>query len=328
MVEQAEKVKLSAINIKSILVTNNEKLLKLRKTKISFRKKLEERGKRTKIEKKLETRSGSFGRSLSNIGKSVLNEPFNIFTKVLTFLSILLLGTAINNIGEIKAKIDELFEKYEPQIQGFKNAVIDIYEGARDFIKTLNENPMVQGIKNMLSGRDFNMLKEEADRLNELAKEFDREASGFGLDSMSKSSNPLESALARLPESNLRNIILDQQLSNTKLSSDSPSIEKFEDMVMDSDGLIGLTNLAVVDGIAQLTGTGQSLEWLKNNANKYGFNEIVPGSGVFRYGTPADLTSNLKFDNLDLSNSNVNPRSNSNLIIARQTVVVNPGTKV
>ena len=328
MVEQAEKVKLSATNIKSILVTNNEKLLKLRRTRIKFREKLEERGRRTKREKKLETRSGSFGRSLKNMGKSVLNEPFNIFTKVLTYLSILLLGTAINNIEEIKAKIDELFEKYEPQIQGFKDAVIDIYEGARDFIKTLNENPMVQGIKNMLNGRDFNMLKEEADKLNELAKEFDKEASGFGLDTMSKSSNPLESALARLPESNLRNIILDQQLSNTKLSSDSPSIEKFEDMVMDSDGLIGLTNLAVVDGIAQLTGTGQSLEWLKNNANKYGFNEIVPGSGVFRYGTPADLTSNLKFDNLDLSNSNVNPRSNSNLIIARQTVVVNPGTKV
>lgn len=328
MVEQAEKVKLSATNIKSILVTNNEKLLKLRRTKISFRKKLEERGRRSKREKKLETRSGSFGRSLTNMGKSVLNEPFNIFTKVLTYLSILLLGTAINNIGEIKAKIDELFEKYEPQIQGFKDAVIDIYEGARDFIKTLNENPMVQGIKNMLNGRDFNMLKEEADKLNELAKEFDKEASGFGLDAMSKSSNPLESALARLPESNLRNIILDQQLSNTPLSSDSPSIEKFEDMVMDSDGLIGLTNLAVVDGIAQITGTGQSLEWLKNNAHKYGFNEIVPGSGVFRYGTPADLTSNLKFDNLDLSNSNVNPRSNSNLIIARQKVVVNPGTKV
>lgn len=328
MVEQAEKVKLSAINIKSILVTNNEKLLKLRKTKISFRKKLEERGKRTKIEKKLETRSGSFGRSLSNIGKSVLNEPFNVFTKVLTFLSILLLGTAINNIDEIKAKIDELFEKYEPQIQGFKNAVIDIYEGARDFIKTLNENPMVQGIKNMLSGRDFNMLKEEADRLNELAKEFDREASGFGLDAMSKSSNPLESALARLPESNLRNIILDQQLSNTELSSDSPSIEKFEDMVMDSDGLIGLTNLSVFDGMAQLTGRGDSLEWLKNNAHKYGFNEITPGSGIFRYGASADLSSNLKYENLNLSNSSVNPRSNSNVIIARQTVVVNPGTKV
>ena len=328
MVEQAEKVKLSATNIKSILVTNNEKLLKLRRTKISFRKKLEERGRRTKKEKKLETRSGSFGRSLTNMGKSVLNEPFNIFTKVLTFLSILLLGQAINSIDEIKAKIDEMLEKYEPQIQGFKDAVIDIYEGARDFIKTLNENPMVQGIKNMLNGRDFNMLKEEADKLNELAKEFDKEASGFGLDAMSKSSNPLESALARLPESNLRNIILDQQLSNTPLSSDSPSIEKFEDMVMDSDGLIGLTNLAVVDGIAQITGTGQSLEWLKNNAHKYGFNEIVPGSGVFRYGTPADLTSNLKFDNLDLSNSNVNPRSNSNLIIARQKVVVNPGTKV
>jgi len=328
MVEQAEKVKLSATNIKSILVTNNEKLLKLRRTKISFRKKLEERGRRTKREKKLETRSGSFGRSLTNMGKSVLNEPFNIFTKVLTFLSILLLGTAINNIDEIKAKIDELFQKYEPQIQGFKDAVIDIYEGARDFIKTLNENPMVQGIKNMLNGRDFNMLKEEADRLNELAKEFDREASGFGLDTMSKSSNPMESALARLPDSNLRNIILDQQLSNTKLSSESPSIEQFENMIMDSDGLIGLKNLAVVDGIAQITGTGQSLEWLKNNAKKYGFNEIVPGSGIFRYGTSADLSSNLKFDNLDLSNSSINLKSNSNVIIARQTVVVNPGTKI
>jgi len=328
MVEQAEKVKLSAINIKSILVTNNEKLLKLRRTKISFRKKLEERGKRTKIEKKLETRSGSFGRSLSNIGKSVLNEPFNIFTKVLTFLSILLLGTAINNIDEIKAKIDELFEKYEPQIQGFKNAVIDIYEGARDFIKTLNENPMVQGIKNMLSGRDFNMLKEEADRLNEKAKEFDSEAKAFGLDKMSESGNAVLSSLARLEDSNLRDIILDKKLDDTGLSSESPSAEQFENIVEDSNGLIGINNLSVVDGMAQILATGESLDWMKKNGSKYGFNEILPGSGIFRYGAPADLSSNLKYDNLNLSNSSVNPRSNSNVIIAKQKIIVNPGTKV
>ena len=69
MIEQVEQLKLNAKNIKSSLVSSNAKMKKLRLKRSKLLLDDTRRDKIKKKEKKIESTSGTFGRSLKNIGK-------------------------------------------------------------------------------------------------------------------------------------------------------------------------------------------------------------------------------------------------------------------
>ena len=69
MIEQVEQLKLNAKNIKSSLVSSNAKMKKLRLKRSKLLLDDTRREKIKKKEKKIESTSGTFGRSLKNIGK-------------------------------------------------------------------------------------------------------------------------------------------------------------------------------------------------------------------------------------------------------------------
>ena len=165
MIEQVEQLKLNARNIKSSLVSSNAKMKKLRLKRSKLLLDDTRRDKISKKEKKIESTSGNFGRSLKNIGKNIVSKPLDIMSKITSLASLLLLGVAINNMEVLAEKVKEIFDKIVPPIKGFYEGVVSIYKGARDFIKTINENPMVEGIKDLLGGKQLNLLTEEAKRL-------------------------------------------------------------------------------------------------------------------------------------------------------------------
>ena len=134
MIEQVEQLKLNAKNIKSSLVSSNAKMKKLRLKRSKLLLDDTRRDKIKKKEKKIESTSGTFGRSLKNIGKNVLSKPIDIMSKVTSIASLLLLGVAINNMEVLAEKVKEIFNKIVPPIKGFFEGVVSIYKGARDFI--------------------------------------------------------------------------------------------------------------------------------------------------------------------------------------------------
>ena len=248
MIEQVQELKLNAKNIRSSLVSSNAKMKKLRLKRSRLLIEDTRRATISKKEKKIESTSGSFSRSIKNIGNKVLSKPLDIMSKVTSLASLLLLGVAINNMEVLAEKVKEIFDKIVPPIKGFYEGVVSIYEGARDFIKTINENPMVEGIKDLLGGKQLNLLKDEAKRLDAQGKEFNNEAKAWEMGGMANDSNLVLRGLARMPESNLRDKKLEEKLNqDTQLLPNTKATNAFKTMILDSNGLVELRDLTAGD---------------------------------------------------------------------------------
>ena len=323
MIEQVEQLKLNAKNIRSSLVSSNARMKKLRLKRSKLLLDDTRRDKIKKKEKKIESTSGTFGRSLKNIGKKVLSKPIDIMSKVTSIASLLLLGVAINNMEVLAEKVKEIFNKIVPPIKGFFEGVVSIYKGARDFIKTINENPMVEGIKDLLGGKQLNLLKDEAKRLEAQGKEFNNEAKAWEMGGMANDSNLVIRGLARMPESNLRDIKLKEKLNKeTQFLPNTKATNAFKTMILDSNGLVELRDLtAGDDGSYMINIPGASndktREWMNNNAESYGFRKLNDNQYKF-VGSQVSLSSNKTNDIGQLPAGSGN---GTTVLVTRQLVI-------
>ena len=164
MIEQLEKVKMNADNISSVLSRKKSSLrgIKLERKRILLKQTDDK--KRTKAEKKLEAKKSPFGKSLFKIKKSTsTNSLFkNLGGNLLQFVSLLLLGVAINNIEEIQESLDKAFKNIREGFKTISDVIKTVYEKTENFIDMFKNDE-----KNEDNFEKFNDEMEEATKITD-----------------------------------------------------------------------------------------------------------------------------------------------------------------
>ena len=165
MIEQLEQVKINADNISSVLSRKRSSLrgIKVERKRLLL-KQVDDKKKR-QAEKKLESKKSPFGKSLKKIKKSTSTNTLfkNVGSNILKFVSLLLLGVALNNLDEIKKALQKTFKVVNDGIKSVSNVIRIIYDSASGFI-------------NMFTGRtnnedDFNNLQKELEEADPLIRQ-------------------------------------------------------------------------------------------------------------------------------------------------------------
>ena len=175
----AERLKISAENLNSMLTTSLQKISASRKRIKKLKAISTLRRKRKKKEMKLEVPS-MFKKSVKTIKSKIATGGTDIFKNILGFVSLLVLGTVINNIDTIKEEIDKAREKLMKNIKPVTDTIKSIYDGVADFIssfgdgsdrdaetqKILDQNKRLEKIN-----KDFNKLSKKSNEVDSLYKD-------------------------------------------------------------------------------------------------------------------------------------------------------------
>lgn len=163
--EAAEKLKLTAENLNSMLSTSLKKISDSRKRTKKLKAISILRRRRKKKEMKLEIPS-EFKKAAGKINK-VLPKGMGqgMMTNLVELIGLLLVGVAINNIEELNAKIQELRAGFEKNMKFLKGIVENVYNGTRGFIALFDSEDREEEYKNNLEKIDElkNVKKEQED---------------------------------------------------------------------------------------------------------------------------------------------------------------------
>ena len=163
-IEAAEKLKLSAENLNSVLSDSIRKISATKKRTRKLKAVNRLRFKRKKKEKKLEIPS-FLKKSAEKIRSKVSKPAFDLFGNILGFVSLILFGTLITNVDKIQEEINKTKEKLEKDLKPIIDVGKTIYNGAQGFIdlfdgenrdaeynKILEENKKLEKLKTNFSG--------------------------------------------------------------------------------------------------------------------------------------------------------------------------------
>lgn len=165
--EAAEKLKLTAENLNSMLSTSLKKISDTRKRTKKLKAISILRRRRKKKEIKLELPS-EFKKSTSRINK-VLPRGMGqgMMTSFVELIGLLLVGVAINNIEELNAKILELKAGFTKNMKFIKGIVENVYNGTRGFIALFDSEDREKEYKNNLEKIDeLKNVKNEQDEID------------------------------------------------------------------------------------------------------------------------------------------------------------------
>jgi rare lipoprotein A len=143
---QVAKLKLNVTNIRSVLISSNKEILKIKQQKNNLTKVEENREKTLTKEKKIESPLSGLKSSVNKIKNFALQGPMGIFDKIKEFLGLVILGILVNNLPKILEEI----EKISSKIGAFLNS---------DFIKGLG----------MIFSSMFNFFGSIADGLGKIS---------------------------------------------------------------------------------------------------------------------------------------------------------------
>ncbi len=180
-IEAAEKLKLSAENLKSVLSDSIRKISATKKRT----KKLKAAGRLRRIRKRKETKleiPSFLKKSAARITKQVSAPAFNLFGNILGFVSLMLFGTLITNADKIQKEINKAKEKLEKDLKPLIDIGTTIYNGAQGFIdlfdaedrdaeynKILEENKKLEKLKNdfLGLGEQFKLMEKQYKDIND-----------------------------------------------------------------------------------------------------------------------------------------------------------------
>jgi len=160
--EAAEKLKITAENLNSMLTTSLKKISDTRKRTKKLKAVSILRRRRKKQEKKLEIPS-EFKKSTKRINKflpSGLGK--NMLTSIIELISLLLVGVAINNIGELKERLDKLKVGLDKNVKFLKGIVDNVTKGTRGFISLFESEDREKQFKQVEEKtKDIEKIKDE-----------------------------------------------------------------------------------------------------------------------------------------------------------------------
>ena len=167
--EKAEQLKSTAQNIRKMFNNFNAQFKSLsdKRKKIQKDDKLNMR--RTK---RISSFSSPISKSANKIKQSIIKGPSDIISKVLNFASILLIGAALNNLPQIKEKVDSAVENVKLQFDRVGGFFTGLYDAVRDFISGGNKS------KNVVQKGVDDLKKQNSLLLNEV-EGVDKNVSNF-----------------------------------------------------------------------------------------------------------------------------------------------------
>lgn len=127
MENQVQQLKLNAENIRSVLVSSNKTISKLKIKKKNIENKQLKLKKREEREKKIEAKSSFLKSSARNINKSIPSTPLKIFDKIMQFGFLILAGIITESLPKIIEKIQEMVKGIQEIADVIKNKVEDIF---------------------------------------------------------------------------------------------------------------------------------------------------------------------------------------------------------
>ena len=172
-IEAAEKLKLSAENLNSVLSDSIRKISATKKRTKKLKAVSRLRSIRKRKETKLEIPS-FLKKSAARISKQVSAPAFNLFGNILGFVSLILFGTLITNADKIQEEINKAKDKLKEDLKPLINIGTTIYNGAKGFVdlfdaedrdteynKILEENKKLEKIKTDFLGLSKNFKEME-----------------------------------------------------------------------------------------------------------------------------------------------------------------------
>ena len=171
--EAAEKLKISAENLNSMLTTSLQRISETRKRTRKLRAVSILRKRRKKKESKIEVPS-VFKKSVSKIKNKVAGGTGNLFGNILGFVSLLLLGVAITNIEMIQEKLNEARKKLTKKLEPVINVAKVIFEGARSFISLFETTDREKEYQQLLKDiKDLENLKKDFSKAGRSSEELE-----------------------------------------------------------------------------------------------------------------------------------------------------------
>ncbi len=154
----AENLKITAENLNSMLTTSLKKISDTRKRTKKLKAVSILRKRRKKKEIKIEIPS-EFKKATKRIGKILPSGMGqNMMTSIVELISLLLVGVAVNNIDELKERLDKLKVGLDKSVKFIRGIVESVYNGTRGFIALFDSEDREK------------QFKEVNDKKNELEK--------------------------------------------------------------------------------------------------------------------------------------------------------------
>ena len=167
--EKAEQLKSTAQNIRKMFNNFNAQFKSLSDKRKNIQKDNKLNMRRTK---RISSFSSPISKSANKIKQSIIKGPSDIISKVLNFASILLIGAALNNLPQIKAKVDSAVENVRLQFDKVGGFFTGLYDAVRDFISGGNKS------KNVVQKGVDDLKKQNSLLLNEV-EGVDKNVSNF-----------------------------------------------------------------------------------------------------------------------------------------------------
>ena len=167
--EKAEQLKSTAQNIRKMFNNFNAQFKSLSDKRKNIQKDNKLNMRRSK---RISSFSSPISKSANKIKQSIIKGPSDIISKVLNFASILLIGAALNNLPQIKAKVDSAVENVKLQFDKVGGFFTGLYDAVRDFISGGNKS------KNVVQEGVDDLKKQNSLLLNEV-EGVDKNVSNF-----------------------------------------------------------------------------------------------------------------------------------------------------
>ena len=202
-----ENIKITTENLRFFLKVSVTKVNNLRKERATRLKNFLSLQKNKNKEKKLE--NNKFFNNINSVKRKasgIFRNPAKFSESILEVVSLLLLGTAINNIDAIREKFKELRDKVKKEYEKIKKFIGVIVDATKSFISFFQTKfPKIFGTsESLITDEDLANLEKEAKEIQELEKELLNIING----------GPLKELFEK--EQQITNIDMDMSGSNTK----------------------------------------------------------------------------------------------------------------
>lgn len=166
-------IKITTENLRFFLKVSTVRINNLKKKRFNVRQNNLKFKKQKDKENRIEGKNKKFFKAITSAKRikniNALKGPLQFGMSILEVVSLLLLGTAINNIDAIKEKVEELKEKIQKPIDKVKKFVNSIVTATNDFVKFFEEKLNID----LDNESEVDQLNKDIKTLEELNNELD-----------------------------------------------------------------------------------------------------------------------------------------------------------
>ena len=318
MENQVQQLKLNAENIRSVLVSSNKTISKLKIKKKNIENKQLKLKKREEREKKIEAKSSFLKSSARNINKSIPSTPLKIFDKIMQFGFLILAGIITESLPKIIEKIKEMVKGIQEIADVIKNKVEDIFNFMTNVFGDSYEPTGDYKESKEKINNDLKNIKKQASNLEKLIPSDMQEMLTAMQSAMGIQGTPIKTNGSETASKANKNTKAVDNLTNTNGHSGSSGGEGTITQGGTNNNGLNMKNLQTMSSYDQFSSTdfksvfGKNMDMNTSNLSDSTFNFSTSTEGLNI--TPLDM----KFNNILESDSSTSSNT-KDLVILRQT---------